>query len=65
MLDYHLKYNELINKTNALFAEDSNILERIFNMINYSPMQVIEQKEERGNRSGNRKEIFRDLSVLP
>ena len=34
MLDYHLKYNELINKTNALFAEDSKILERIFNMIN-------------------------------
>ena len=47
MVDYHLKYNELINKTNALFAEDSKILERIFNMINYSPMQVIEQKEER------------------
>lgn len=47
MLDYHLKYNELIEKTNALFIKDSKIFERICNMINYSPMQVVERKEER------------------
>ena len=46
-MDYHLKYNELMEKTNALFAEDSKILERIHTMIRFSPMQVVERKDEK------------------
>ena len=46
-MDHHLKYNELISKTNALFAENVEILKRIQNMIGYSPMQLRERRDER------------------
>ncbi len=45
-MDYHLKYNELMGKTDAIFAEDENILTRIHRMIGYSPFQTIGHKDE-------------------
>ncbi len=46
-MDHHLKYNELMDKTNALFAEDHNIRTRIQKMTGYSPMQIVERKDEK------------------
>ena len=46
MIDYHLMYNELMDKTNAIFAEDDNIRSRIHKIIGYSPMQIVERKDE-------------------
>ena len=47
MMDYHLMYNALMDKTNAIFAENENIRRRIHKMIGYSPMQIVERKDER------------------
>jgi hypothetical protein len=46
MIDYHLMYNELMDKTNAIFAEDDNIRSRIHRIIGFSPMQIVERKDE-------------------
>ena len=46
-MDYHLMYNDLMDKTNAIFAKDDNIRIRIHKMIGYSPLQVVERKDER------------------
>ena len=46
-MDYHLMYNDLMDKTNAIFAENENIRNRIHRMIDYSPMQIVERKDER------------------
>ena len=46
-MDYHLMYNDLMDKTNAIFAENENIRNRIHRMIGYSPMQIVERKDER------------------
>lgn len=45
-MDLHLKYNGLIDKTKALFAEDRQILKRVLGSVRYSPMQVIERMDE-------------------
>ena len=47
MMDYHLMYNDLMDKTNAIFAKDDNIRIRIHKMIRYSPLQIVERKDER------------------
>lgn len=47
MMDYHLMYNALMDKTNAIFAENENIRRRIHKMIGYSTMQIVERKDER------------------
>ena len=39
MMDYHLMYNDLMDKTNAIFADAGNIRSRIHKMIGYSPLQ--------------------------
>lgn len=46
-MDYHLMYNDLMDKTNAIFAKDDNIRSRIHKMIGYSPLQIVERKDER------------------
>ena len=46
-MDYYLAYNDLIKKTDSLFAEDEKIRERIHGMIDHSPLQVVERKDER------------------
>ena len=44
-MDYHIMYNDLIKKVNSLFKENSNIRKKIYKRINYSPMQISEQKD--------------------
>ena len=46
-MDYHLMYNDLMDKTNAIFADSDNVRNRIHKMIGYSPMQIIEKADER------------------
>ena len=46
-MDYHLKYNKLMEKTNALFADSDKILRRIHTLIGFSPIQVVERKDEK------------------
>lgn len=46
-MDYHLMYNALIKKVNALFKEDSNIRKKIYQRINFSSLQISEQKDKR------------------
>lgn len=46
-MDYHLMYNDLMDKTNAIFAKDDNLRSRIHKMIGYSPLQIVERKDER------------------
>lgn len=46
-MDYHIMYNDLMDKTNAIFADDDNIRSRIHKMIGYSPLQIVEHKDER------------------
>ena len=46
-MDYHLMYNDLMDKTNAIFAKDDSIRIRIHKMIGYSPLQFVERKDER------------------
>lgn len=45
MMDYHIMYNDLIKKVNSLFKKNSNIRKKIYKRINYSPMQISEQKD--------------------
>jgi len=47
MMDYHLMYNDLMDKTNAIFEDADNIRSRIHKMIGYSPLQIVERKDER------------------
>ena len=46
-MDYHLMYNDIMDKTNAIFAENTNIRNRIYKTTGYSPMQIVERKDER------------------
>lgn len=46
-MDYHLMYNDLMDKTNAIFEDADNIRSRIHKMIGYSPLQIVERKDER------------------
>ena len=45
-MDYHLMYNDLIDKTNALFSGNAEIINRIYKMIGYYPVQIIERADE-------------------
>ena len=47
MMDYHLMYNDLMDKTNAIFVDAENVRSRVHKMIGYSPMQIIERADER------------------
>ena len=47
MMDYHLMYNDLIDKTNALFSGNAEVINRIYKMIGYYPMQILEKADER------------------
>ena len=47
MMDYHLMYNDLIDKTKALFSENAEVINRIYKMIGYYPMQILEKADER------------------
>ncbi|MCR5272040.1 MAG: hypothetical protein K6E13_03550 [Lachnospiraceae bacterium] len=47
MMDYHLMYNDLIDKTNALFSENAEVMNRIYKMIGYYPMKILEKADER------------------
>ena len=47
MMDYHLMYNDLIDKTNALFSRNAEVINRIYKMIGYYPMQILEKADER------------------
>ena len=46
-MDYHLMYNDLMDKTNAIFVDAENVRSRVHKMIGYSPMQIIEKADER------------------
>lgn len=46
-MDYHLMYNDLVDKTAAVFADNDEALNRIHRMIGYHPMQIIERADER------------------
>ena len=46
-MDYHLMYNDLMDKTNAIFVDAENVRSRVHKMIGYSPMQIIERADER------------------
>ena len=41
MMDYHLMYNDLIDKTNALFSGNAEVINRIYKMIGYYPMHKL------------------------
>lgn len=45
-MDYHLMYSDLMDKTNALFSENAEIMNRIRKMIGYYPVQIIEKADE-------------------
>ena len=67
-MDYHLMYNDIIKKVNALFKEDSNLRKKIYQRINFSPLQIAEQKDMHENlvRETSRKfhvtiRFFRDF----
>ena len=45
-MDYHLMYNDLMEKVNALFKEGSNIRKKIYQRINYSTIQISDQKDK-------------------
>ncbi len=47
MIEHHLMYNDLMGKTNAIFANDENIRGRIHKMIGFSLMQIVERKDDR------------------
>lgn len=44
-MDYHMMYNDLMKKVNALFGEESNLRKKIYQKISYSPLQISEQKD--------------------
>ena len=44
-MDYHFMYNNLMKKVNALFREDSALRKRIYQRIDYSPLQISEQMD--------------------
>ena len=44
-MDYHMMYNDLMKKVNALFGEESNLRKKIYQKIIYSPLQISEQKD--------------------
>ena len=46
-MDQYLMYNDLIDKTNAVFAENQKILNRIHKMVGHKPFMVVESKDER------------------
>ena len=46
-MDHYLAYNDLVKKTDSIFAENEKIRERIHRMIGHSPLQVVERKDER------------------
>ena len=46
-MDYHLMYNDLMDKTNALFSENAEIMRRIQKMTGCYPMQIVERADER------------------
>lgn len=46
-MDYHLMYNDLMDKINAIFVDAENVRSRVHKMIGYCPMQIIERVDER------------------
>ena len=54
-MDQYLMYNDLMDKTNEIFADNTKILDRIYKMTGHRPFLVVEQKDER-------EEIVRDTS---
>lgn len=46
-MDYHFMYNDLMKKVNALFRDDSILRKKIYQRINYSPLQSSEQMDMR------------------
>ena len=56
-MDQYLTYNDLIDKTNAVFAENQKILNRIHKMVGHKPFMVVESKDER--EAGTRFELRR------
>ncbi len=52
-MDHYLMYNDLMDKTNALFSDNEKILSRIYKMTGHRPFLVVDQKDQR-------EEIVRD-----
>ncbi len=46
-MDHYIRYNDLMDKTNAIFAETDSIRNRICKMTGYSPMQIVERMDEK------------------
>ncbi len=45
-MDYHLMYNDLMDKTNDIFSDNAEVMNRIHKMIGYYPMQIMERADE-------------------